>query len=191
VFALNQFPLPFANDGLKPFMSEKTVDFHHGKHLDTYIKNLNGLAEGTEFADMPLAEIVKTSSGKTFNNAAQVFNHGFFFAGLARDNGAKFPAVLADAFGGMEQFVSQFRAAANGVFGSGWAWLSRDAGGKFLIETAANADNPLAHGRTPLLALDVWEHAYYLDYQNRRADFVDAFLEHLVNWDVVSKRMRG
>ncbi|MDR1072038.1 MAG: superoxide dismutase [Rickettsiales bacterium] len=189
MFELNQFSLPFKNGGLEPFMSAKTIEFHYGKHLDTYIKNLNGLIGGTEMENLPLVEIIKKSDGKAFNNAAQVFNHDFFFKGLALDNGAKFPKILADAFGGMEKFAAEFRAAAVGIFGSGWAWLSRGSDGKFLIETMANADTPLVHGRAPILALDVWEHAYYLDYQNRRADFADAFLAHLINWDVISERI--
>lgn len=193
MFSLNQFPLPFAKDALVPYMSEATLDFHHGKHLATYINNLNDLISGTQYAAMPLREIIiksaqDTNAQKIFNNAAQVFNHDFFFHGLRADGGGKVPGQIADAFGGADKFREQFKAAALAVFGSGWAWLARD-GAAIKIITTANADTPIAHGMRPILALDVWEHAYYLDYQNRRADFIDSVLDHLVNWDFVMENL--
>lgn len=189
MFALNQFPLQFAEDALAPYMSAQTLNCHHGKHLATYIKNLNDLSAGTRYADMPLMEIITESARddaakKIFNNAAQVFNHDFFFKCLTPNGGGEIPREITDVFGGADHFVSEFKTAAAGVFGSGWAWVVRD-GDAIRIMTTANADTPVAHGITPLLALDVWEHAYYLDYQNRRADFIDAFLAHMVNWDFV------
>ncbi|MDR1361175.1 MAG: superoxide dismutase [Rickettsiales bacterium] len=189
MFALSDFPLNFARDALEPFMSAQTIDFHYGKHLDGYIKNLNGLVASTDYENLPLADIIKKSAAdsaavKIFNNAAQVFNHNFFFSQLARDNGSAIPALISDSF---LDFKKDFADAAMSVFGSGWAWLVDD-GGKLKIETTANADTPLAHGKKPLLTLDVWEHSYYLDYQNRRADFVAGVLDHLINWDCVESR---
>ena len=207
MFMLLQYPLNFVRDGLEPFMSAQTIDFHYGKHMDGYIKNLNGLIAGTDYENLPLEEIIKKAAQeladpvpgsaarprndtqKIFNNAAQVFNHDFFFRGLSLDLRAEFPKKIADAFGSWDKFLADFKAAATGVFGSGWAWLVRDESGALKIETTANGDTPIAHGRKPILCLDVWEHAYYLDYQNRRPDFVDAFLTHLVNWDFVTANL--
>ncbi len=194
MFSLEKYPLKYARNALAPYMSEQTVDFHYGKHFDTYIKNLNTLIAGTDYEKMSLEEIVKKSATdpngkKIFNNAGQTFNHSIFFAQMAKDNGSKMPKEIADAFGGADKFLKEFKDAAMSVFGSGWVWLSEDAG-KLKIETTANADNPIAHGRKALLALDVWEHSYYLDYQNRRGDFIDAFLAHLVDWDFVVKEMK-
>lgn len=195
MFALNQFPLQFAEDALVPYMSAQTLNCHHGKHLATYIKNLNDLSAGTRYADMPLMEIITESARddaakKIFNNAAQVFNHDFFFKCLTPNGGGEIPREITDVFGGADHFVTEFKTAAAGVFGSGWAWVVRD-GDAIRIMTTANADTPVAHGITPLLALDVWEHAYYLDYQNRRADFIDAFLAHMVNWVFVRSNMNA
>ena len=189
MFSLSDFPLNFPRDALEPFMSAQTIDFHYGKHLDIYIKNLNNLIAGTDYEKLPLAEIIKKSAGdasavKIFNNAAQVFNHDFFFKQLAKDNGTEPPSLITDSF---LDFKKDFSDAAMSVFGSGWAWLVDD-NGTLKIETTANGDTPLAHGKKPLMTLDVWEHAYYLDYQNRRADFIAAFLEHLMNWDCVESR---
>lgn len=195
MFALNQFPLQFAEDALAPYMSAQTLNCHHGKHLATYIKNLNDLSAGTRYADMPLMEIITESARddaakKIFNNAAQVFNHDFFFKCLTPNGGGEIPREITDVFGGADNFIAEFKAAAAAVFGSGWAWVVRD-GDAIRIMTTANADTPVAHGITPLLALDVWEHAYYLDYQNRRADFIDVFLAHMVNWDFVRSNMNA
>ncbi|MCL2338415.1 MAG: superoxide dismutase, partial [Proteobacteria bacterium] len=164
-----------------------TVDYHYGKHLDTYIKNLNGLIAGTKYEKLPLEKIVTESATdadakKIFNNAAQTFNHHFFFFGLKRDGATAMPKQIADAFGGADKFNAAFKEAALGVFGSGWVWLTAD----MKIITTPNADTPIAHGQKPILTLDVWEHAYYLDHQNRRGDFIDAFLNHLIDWEWVA-----
>ena len=195
MFSLKQYPLNFAANALAPYMSEQTVNYHYGHHLDTYIQNLNTLIAGTDYADMSLDEIIKQSAiaadaAKIFNNAAQVFNHDFFFRGLALDGKAEFPEKLSLAFGTRADFMAQFRAAATGVFGSGWVWVVRDTDVDVLrIITTANADSPIALGLRPILTLDVWEHAYYLDYQNLRGDFIDAFLTHLINWDFVNDNL--
>ena len=193
MYSVSQFPLQFSEKDLMPYMSAETLNCHHGKHLATYIKNLNDLITGTPYADMPLYEIIKqsatdTNAQKIFNNAAQVFNHDFFFRCLTPNGGGDVPTELANAFGGADKFISEFRTAAAGVFGSGWAWVVRE-NSEIKIMTTKNADTPLAHGITPLMTLDVWEHAYYLDYQNRRVDFIDAYLNHLVNWNFVLENM--
>ncbi|MCL2439001.1 MAG: superoxide dismutase [Alphaproteobacteria bacterium] len=193
MFDLKQYPLTFAGDALEPYMSARTVDFHYNKHMAAYIKNLNGFIEGTEWSGKGLDEIIAKTAGNPttsgiFNNAAQVFNHAFFFATLRKDSGTAFPAALNDAFGGFDKFAAEFKEAAVGVFGSGWAWLIHEDG-QYKITKGLNADNPIAHGAAPILCLDVWEHAYYLDYQNRRGDFADAFLNHLVDWNIVEKRI--
>ena len=192
MFTLAQFPLPFDYTALAPNMSENTLHFHHDKHLATYINNLNDLITGTEYEALPLRKIIKRAADenatKIFNNAAQVFNHNFFFNCLRRNGGGRVPDSIADAFGGADAFRDQFKSAAMGVFGSGWAWVARD-GDKLKIIAAAGADTPIAHDMQPILTLDVWEHAYYLDYQNRRADFIDAFLEKMVNWDFVMENL--
>ncbi len=196
MFLLTQFPLPFETTELEPYMSQTTLDFHHGKHLATYIKNLNDLIAGTPYEPMPLREIIIKSAGdnnakKIFNNAAQVFNHNFFFHCLRRNTGtAQIPDEIMRAFGDADKFKSQFKSAATAVFGSGWTWLVRDTDGKIKIMSTANADTPIAHGIRPILTLDVWEHAYYLDYQNRRGDFIDAFLNNMVNWDFVAENLK-
>lgn len=192
MFSLAQFPLPYAENALAPYISAETLSYHHGKHVATYIKNLNDLITDTEYADMPLNDIVKASVGKdpkVFNNAAQVYNHNFFFNSM-RPAGAQMsvPEELAAAFGGPDALRKQFKDAALSVFGSGWAWIVRD-GGEYKIITTANADTPIAHGMTPIFTIDVWEHAYYLDYQNRRADFIDAVWDNLANWEFVQENM--
>lgn len=183
--------LPYDVNALKPYMSEETLNFHHGKHYQTYLDNLNRLIAGTKFEDMPLEEIIKQTAFSIddvalFNNAAQVFNHEFFFAHMAPDGSRRPNAALLkkieETFGSYENFEKEFKAAALAQFGSGWAWLVEDDKGRLQIMKTANADTPIAKGLKPLMTLDVWEHAYYLDYQNRRGDFADAFLEHLINW---------
>jgi len=168
------------------------MHYHHDMHVGTYIKNLNDLITGTRYEGMPLIDIIKESAKsnddkdkKIFNNAAQVFNHDFFFHNMRPNGGGVVPVKIADAFGGAENFKSEFKKAATGLFGSGWTWLVRD-GDEIKIMTTANADTPVAHGLQPIMTLDVWEHAYYLDYQNRRAEFIDAYLEHLVDWDAIA-----
>ncbi|MBO8425186.1 MAG: superoxide dismutase [Proteobacteria bacterium] len=195
MFNLTQFPLQFDESALSPHMSSDTLKCHHGKHLAAYINNLNDLSANTKYADMSLVEIIKNSindnnATKIFNNAAQVFNHDFFFHCLAPNGGGAIPDDVAHAFGGAEKFCDEFKLAASSVFGSGWAWVVLDVSGALKIMTTANADTPIAHGLRPVMALDVWEHAYYLDYQNRRADFIATFLEHMVNWNFVCENIK-
>ena len=194
MFTLSQFPLPFAPETLAPYMSAETVHFHHDKHVATYINNLNELIAGTEYENLPLHEIIirtaqNPAATKIFNNAAQVYNHDFFFHCLRRDGDIQIPYEITKFYGGPEKFRAEFKSAATSVFGSGWTWLVRE-GDNFKIMNTANADTPIAHGLQPVLTLDVWEHAYYLDYQNRRADFCDAFLDHLINWEFVLENMK-
>jgi superoxide dismutase, Fe-Mn family len=190
-------PLPWAEDALEPYYSAKTISFHYGKHHKTYIDNLNKLIAGGDLEQKTLEEIIKSAAGdagKTglFNNAAQVWNHTFFWHGMKPGGGGRpqgrVAELLDQSFGGYDKFAEQFKAAAVGRFGSGWGWLVQDGGGLKIISTA-NADTPLAQGLHALLTVDVWEHAYYLDYQNRRPDFVQAFLDHLVNWEFVTQNL--
>ncbi len=188
-FSLPQ--LPYAHNALEPVISEETIKFHYGKHHQTYVNNLNGLIPGTEFENADLDTIVKKSSGPVFNNAAQIWNHNFYFLSLTPEKGSKPSEELAKAidekFGLLDNFKAEFNKSAVAVFGSGWAWLVKTADGGLDIVKESNAGNPLTSGLTPLLTFDVWEHAYYIDYQNRRADYVAALWE-LVDWNVVSSR---
>lgn len=183
--------LPYAHNALEPIISEKTISFHYGKHHLTYVNNLNGLVDGTEFENADLDTIVKKSEGPIFNNAAQIWNHNFYFLSLTPNKGTvpsqSLASAIDSAFGSLEAFKAEFNKAAISVFGSGWAWLVKDADGKLSIAKESNAGNPITRGLTPLLTFDVWEHAYYLDYQNRRADYVAALWD-LVDWNVVSAR---
>ncbi|MDR2098957.1 MAG: superoxide dismutase [Rickettsiales bacterium] len=193
MFELKQFPLTYPAGALAPYISENALNFHYGKHLAAYINNLNALSKGTPFEGKALLEIISESAKSPatqgiFNNAAQAFNHDFFFKCLAKDKDAEFPPKLAKAFGTREKFDEAFKAAANSTFGSGWVWLVK-TGGEYKIVKTANADTPVAHGEAPLLTLDLWEHAYYLDYQNRRADYVEAYLTHLIDWDFVAENI--
>jgi Fe-Mn family superoxide dismutase len=186
--------LPYAENALEPHYSAKTISFHYGKHHKAYVDNLNKLAAGTPLEGKTLEQIVMASAGDSsrvgmFNNAAQVWNHTFFWNCMKPSGGGRPKGELAQridqAFGSYEKFAEQFKAAAVGRFGSGWGWLVVD-GGTLKIVSTANADTPMASKQAALLTVDVWEHAYYLDYQNRRPDFVQAFLDHLVNWDFVA-----
>ena len=190
MYDLEQFPLPYNVAALAPYISVTTMEYHHGKHLATYIKNLNDLIAGTRYENIPLMEIIKTADGAIFNNAAQIFNHDFFFHCLTGGATRTVPDEIAAAFGGADKFRAEFKRAATGLFGSGWVWLAKTKEGTPEIITTQNADTPARHGLVPLLTLDVWEHAYYLDYQNRRAEYIDAFLDHLVNWDFVVENLR-
>ena len=189
--------LPWADTALEPFISAKTISFHYGKHHKAYVDNLNKLVAGTDLESKSLEDIIKATASdasKTgvFNNAAQVWNHTFFWHCIKPGGGkpsGKIAERIEETFGSYEKFAEQFKAAAVGRFGSGWAWLIDD-GGTLKIISTPNADNPLAHGQKALLTVDVWEHAYYLDFQNRRPDFVQAFLDHLVNWDFVGKNLK-
>lgn len=189
--------LPYPADALKPYMSAETFSYHHGKHHAAYVANLNKLIEGTDLANKSLEEIIKATFGDPdkvgiFNNAAQVWNHTFFWESMKPGGGGAPTGPIADKinadFGSYDKFVEAFKTAAATQFGSGWAWLVLEDGTLKVTKTP-NAENPLVHGQTPLLTLDVWEHAYYLDYQNRRPDFISAYLEHLVNWDAANARL--
>jgi len=192
-------PLPFDKSALEPNISAKTFEFHHGKHHNAYVTKLNELIAGTEFEKLSLEEIIKKSSKDSkqaiFNNAAQHWNHSFFWECLKPNGGGKPSGDIAKKIesdlGGYEKFAKDFKEAAITQFGSGWAWLVTDASGKLSITKTANADLPLAHDLKALLTVDVWEHAYYLDYQNRRPDFVQTFLDKLVNWDFVAENYAG
>lgn len=183
--------LPYAHNALEPIISERTISFHYGKHHLTYVNNLNGLVGGTEFENADLDTIVKKSEGPMFNNAAQIWNHNFYFLSLTPNKGSvpteKLTKAIEADFGSLDTFKTEFNKAAVSVFGSGWAWLVKDAAGKLSIVKESNAGNPVTRGLIPLLTFDVWEHAYYLDYQNRRADYVAALWD-LVDWKIVSER---
>jgi Fe-Mn family superoxide dismutase len=190
-------PLPYSEDALDPHISAKTMSFHYGKHHKTYVEKLNKAVEGKKLAEMKLEDlIVETAKdpamAPVFNNAAQAWNHAFYWQSMKPKGGGEPSGKLADRLkadlGGMEGFKKAFAEAANGQFGSGWAWLVVEDG-KLKVTKTANADTPIAKGGKPLLVADVWEHAYYLDYQNKRADYVTAFLEHLVNWDFAAANL--
>jgi superoxide dismutase, Fe-Mn family len=184
--------LPYAKNALVPHISEETLEFHHGKHHQTYVTNLTNLVKGTPFESKSLEEIVKEAEGGIFNNAAQVFNHTFYWHSLAPHAGGEPKGAVADAlkgaFGGFAAFKELFTKAAVSHFGSGWAWLVRGKDGKLAVESTANAACPLRDGKTPILTCDVWEHAYYIDYRNARPKYVEAFW-NLVNWDFVAKNL--
>ncbi len=183
--------LPYTNDALAPVISEETVSFHYGKHEKAYIDNLNRLIKDTEYEDMDLEEIIRNSNGALFNNASQAWNHIFYFFTFAPNSGGEPGGNLRKAidrdFGSFEGFRKAFEDAGAGLFGSGWVWLSRDDDGRLFITQESNAGTPLVHGLTPLLTFDVWEHAYYLDYQNRRADHLRRLWD-IVDWEVVEDR---
>lgn len=189
--------LPYAKNALAPHISEQTLDFHHGKHHQTYVTNLNNLVQGTENESKGLEELINLSYTKAdmagiFNNAAQVWNHTFFWHCMKPNGGGHPTGAIAEkidtAFGSYEKFAAEFKQAALTQFGSGWAWLVQE-GDTLKITKTPNADLPMVHNQRALLTCDVWEHAYYLDYQNRRADFVQTFLDHLVNWDFVNQNL--
>lgn len=183
--------LPYGKDSLAPAISEKTIDFHYGKHEKAYIENLNKLIDGTIYADMELEEIIRRSDGALFNNASQAWNHIFYFFSFSPNGGGEPHGKLREAidrdFGSFDEFKRQFVDAGVKIFGSGWVWLSADREGKLFITQASNAANPLTEGLTPILTFDVWEHAYYLDYQNRRADALNALWD-IIDWEVVGSR---
>ena len=190
-------PLPYAKDALAPHISANTLDFHHGKHHQAYVTNLNNLTKDTPLASKGLEEVIKEVAGDSgkvgvFNNAAQVWNHTFFWHCMKPAGGGKPTGQVASAidqgFGSYEKFVEEFKNACVTQFGSGWGWLAAEDGTLKGVKTP-NADLPLAHGQKALLTCDVWEHAYYLDYQNRRPDYVQAFLDNLVNWDFVNENL--
>ncbi len=192
-------PLPYAEDALEPHISARTMSFHYGKHHQTYVTNLNKLVDGTPFADQSLEQVIRASAGApdkagVFNNAAQVWNHTFFWNSMSPGGGGapsgEVASLIEASFGGLDKFKEAFKNAAVTQFGSGWAWLVLEDG-KLAVTKTANADTPAARGGKALLTCDVWEHAYYLDYQNRRPDFVQTFLDELVNWDFVAANLNA
>ena len=194
MFTLAQFPLPYATDALAPYISAETIETHHGKHVEGYIDNLNKLIANTPYESVSLTDIIQESAGKMdaqkiFNNAAQVYNHDFFFHGMCPKCTAEIPDEIIEQFGSAENFKKQFKDAATSVFGSGYTWLVRDGDVLRIINTM-NADTPIVHNMKPILNLDVWEHAYYLDYKNKRANFIDAFLDNLVDWNFVAENLK-
>ena len=183
--------LPYAKNALAPHISEETLEFHYGKHHKTYVDNLNNLVPGTEFEGRSLEEIITTSAGGIFNNAAQVWNHTFYWHCLAPNGGGEPTGELADAinakFGSFENFKEEFTKTSVTTFGSGWGWLVKNAAGELELASTIGAGNPMTDGKTPLLTCDVWEHAYYIDYRNARPAYLKAFWE-LVNWDYVAEQ---
>ena len=186
-------PLPYAMDALAPHISRETLEYHYGKHHQAYVNNLNKLVPGTEFEHKTLEEIIKKATGGIFNNAAQAWNHTFYWNSLSPKGGGEVPAALKKmieaSFGSVDACKKELAAAATTQFGSGWAWLVLD-GDKLKVIKTSNADSPLIKGMKPLLTIDVWEHAYYLDYQNRRADYVNAVLDRLINWSFAADNLK-
>ena len=185
--------LPYAAADLAPALSAETIEFHYGKHLQTYLNNLNAALPGSAFEGKSLEDIVKASEGGVFNNAGQFLNHSMYFLQFAAPKAGNAPTgkiaeAIARDFGSFEKFQEEFQAKGAGLFGSGWVWLSADASGKLVITQEGNAQNPLTKGLKPLLTFDVWEHAYYIDYRNRRPDYLKA-LWSIINWDEVNKRL--
>jgi Fe-Mn family superoxide dismutase len=189
--------LPYSSDALEPHISRATLDVHHGKHHRAYVEKVKALAKQVRLADRSLERIIQQTAGQDshralYNNAAQAWNHAFYWRSLQPGGGGEPQGEIArrikSDLGGYKSFAEQFAAAAAGQFGSGWAWLVVD-GDKLAVTTTSNADTPLVHGQTPLLTIDVWEHAYYLDYQNRRADYAVAIIAHLINWDFANQNL--
>ncbi|HWA12899.1 MAG TPA: Fe-Mn family superoxide dismutase [Burkholderiales bacterium] len=187
-------PLPYAPDALQPHISKETIEFHYGKHHQAYVTNLNNLVKGTEFENLALEDIIRKSAGGIFNNAAQIWNHTFYWHCLSPKGGGTATGPLGDAiakkFGGFDAFKEAFTKSAVGNFGSGWTWLVKKADGSVDIVNTSNAATPLTGADKPLLTCDVWEHAYYIDYRNKRPDYVGAFW-NLVNWEFAGKNFTG
>lgn len=187
--------LPYAEDALEPVISRQTIGFHYGKHLQAYVNNLNALLEGSPLAGQPIEEIVKKAEGGMLNNAGQILNHNMYFGQFAAPRADNRPtgalaAAIEKQYGSFDAFRDEFQKKGASLFGSGWVWLSVDADGNLVITQETNASNPIQHGLKPLLTFDVWEHAYYLDYQNRRPDHLSA-LWQIVDWEVVGRRYEG
>ena len=186
-------PLPYAYDALQPYLSRESFEYHHDKHHATYVTNANNLIKGTEFEGKPIEEVITASHGKNipiFNNVAQHYNHSYYWKWMKPNGGGAIPGKIEKAivasFGSVDKFKEEFQAQGLGQFGSGWVWLEiKD--GKLDVRKTANAESPLVFGAKPLLVADVWEHSYYIDYRNRRADYLKAFLDHLVNWAYVEE----
>ena len=191
--AISLSPLPYADNALDPHISDRTISFHYGKHHAGYVNNLNGLIEGTDLADASLDQIIAAAGpGGLYNNAAQVWNHTFYWNSMHPNGGGDPSGDLAAAidasFGSVDAFKQQFAADSIGNFGSGWTWLVREGDGLAIVKTD-DADTPIKHGQTPLLTIDVWEHAYYLDYQNARPAYVETFIEKLLNWEFAAANL--
>ena len=186
--------LPYAMNALEPHISQETLEYHYGKHHQTYVTNLNNLIKGTEFESKSLEEIIMTSSGGMFNNAAQIWNHSFYWNCLAPNGGGEptgeLLAAINSAFGSFEEFKTQFSQTSITTFGSGWGWLVKNNDGSLALASTSNAATPMTAGQTALLTCDVWEHAYYVDYRNARPKYVEAFW-NLVNWDFVAQNFKG
>ena len=191
-------PLPFADNALEPVISANTISFHYGKHHKTYLDNLNNLVKGTEYESAPLEKIINETAGKAdkapiFNNAAQVWNHTFYWNSLRGGGGGKpsgrIAQMIDESLGGYDNFKKELSATAVSQFGSGWGWLVQEGGALKIVKTP-NAEVPFTKGQTPLLTIDVWEHAYYLDHQNKRAAYVDAVIDKLLNWDFAAQNLR-
>lgn len=190
---LKSVTLPYAANALEPIISEQTINFHYGKHLQTYVNNLISLIEGTPFADMELSDIVIKSEGSILNNAGQILNHNLYFSQFTTPKSENKPTkriekMFIEQFGSFENFQTEFVNKGVSLFGSGWVWLSIDSNGKLIISQETNAANPIQKGLKPLLTFDVWEHAYYIDYQNRRADHLKA-LWQIINWKEIEQRL--
>jgi Fe-Mn family superoxide dismutase len=185
-------PLPYAQDALAPHISAETLEYHYGKHHQTYVTNLNKLVEGTEFENASLEDVILKSDGGLFNNSAQVWNHTFYWNSMSPNGGGAPSGAVADAinsaFGSYDDFKAKFAEAATTQFGSGWAWLVDNGSGLEIMKTA-NADLPMKHSAKALLTIDVWEHAYYIDFRNARPNYISTFLDSLVNWDFVAQNM--
>jgi Fe-Mn family superoxide dismutase len=183
-------PLPYAKDSLEPYISAQTLNFHYDKHHHAYIEKLNKAIRGTENDGKDLETLIATTQGDVYNNAAQTWNHSFYWNSLNPGGGGEptgdLAVLLKQEFGSVQKFRTQLAEAAKGEFGSGWAWLVADSQGRLTVINTANADNPLGMKLTPLITIDVWEHAYYLDYQNRREAYVEAILDHLLNWEFIA-----
>lgn len=183
--------LPYAANALEPAISQRTIDFHYGKHHQTYVNNLNALVQGTAFENASLEDIIRQADGPIFNNAAQTWNHTFYFMQFSPNGKTAPDGPLADAiqaqWQSLDTFKVEFNKAGAALFGSGWVWLAKNQDGKLEIVKTSNADNPMRNEQTPLLTFDVWEHAYYLDYQNRRADYLNSLWD-ILDWDVIEKR---
>ena len=184
-------PLPYAKDALEPYVTGLTLEIHYERHHRGYLEKLLDLVEGKPEQDEPLEKLIRTAGGDVYDNAAQVWNHDFYWHSMTPKGSTpagKIKPLIEESFGGLDKFMAAFKTAAVGQFGSGWAWLvAKD--GKLAIETTSNADTPLAHGGKPLLVADVWEHAYYLDFQNRRPDHIQAWLDKLANWSFAEKNL--
>ena len=190
--------LPYTKDALEPHISSRTLEFHHGKHHNAYVTNLNNLVKGTDLEKESLEGIIQKTTGDAskagiFNNASQTWNHTFYWHSMKKNGGGKPSTDIAKmidaSFGGFDKFKEELKTAATTQFGSGWAWIVLDKDALKIVKTS-NADTPVAHGQKPLLTIDVWEHAYYLDFQNRRPDYIAAFIDNLLNWDFVSQNLK-